>query len=93
MGVAICTVKIMPESPESDLEKIETEAKAFIDEFTGKEAEKRVEIEPIAFGLKAVKITFVMNEDLGSPDPVAEKISEFEGVNSATISDVRRALG
>jgi elongation factor 1-beta len=93
MGVAIVTVKIMPESPETDLGKLEEEAKAYIDEFTGKSAEKKVEIEPVAFGLKALKITFVMNEDLGSPDPVAEKIDTFEGVNSATISDVRRALG
>ena len=93
MGVAIVTVKIMPESPETDLTKVEADAKAYIDEFTKNKGEKKVEIEPIAFGLKALKITFVMNEDLGSPDPVAEKISEYKGVNSAEISDVRRAIG
>ena len=49
--------------------------------------------ESIGFGLKALKIIFVMDENKGSPDPVAEKISEMEGVNSAEITDVRRALG
>jgi len=92
MGVAICTVKIMPTSPDEDLDKIEKEAKVIIDDMTGK-AETKTEVEPIAFGLKAVKIIFVMNEDLGSPDPVAEKIAELEEVNSAEITDVRRALG
>ena len=34
-----------------------------------------------------------MEESQGSPDPVAEAIDKFEEVNSAEISDVRRALG
>ena len=92
MANAVITVKIMPESPEVDLSKIELEAKKIIAKFAG-EGETKTEIEPVAFGLKALKIIFVMDEKKGSPDPVAEKIQILEGVNSAEITDVRRAIG
>ena len=92
MAKAVITVKIMPESPEVDLAKVEEEAKKLIAEFAG-EGETKTNIEPVAFGLKSLSIIFVMDESKGSPDPVAEKIAELEGVNSAEISDVRRAIG
>ncbi len=92
MASAIVTVKIMPETPEIDLTSIETDAKSLISDFAG-EGETKTEEEPIGFGLKALKIIFVMDEEKGSPDPVAESISKLEGVNSAEIVDVRRALG
>ncbi|MBW2989180.1 elongation factor 1-beta [Candidatus Woesearchaeota archaeon] len=92
MAKAVITLKIMPESPEIDLAKVEEEAKKAIAEFAG-EGETKTEIEPVAFGLKALKILFVMDESKGSPDPVAEKITGMEGVNSAEIIDVRRAIG
>lgn len=92
MAKAVITIKIMPESPESDLTKIEEEAKKMIADFAG-EGETKTEIEPVAFGLKALKIIFVMDESKGSPDPVAEKVNGIRGVNSAEITDVRRAIG
>ena len=92
MASVIATIKIMPESPEIDLNDIEKSAKKLIAEFAG-EGETKTEQEPIAFGLKALKITFVMDEAKGSPDPLADKIKEIEGVNSAEIIDVRRAIG
>jgi len=92
MANAIITVKIMPESPEADLTKVEEEAKKLIADFAG-EGETKSEQVPVAFGLKAINNIFVMDESKGSPDPVAEKIAAMEGVNSAEITDVRRAIG
>ncbi len=92
MANAIVTIKIMPESPDIDLAKIEEEAKKLIIEFAG-EGETKTEIEPVAFGLKAVKILFVVDEAKGSPDQVSDKIAELEGVNSSEVTDVRRAIG
>jgi elongation factor 1-beta len=92
MANAIITVRIMPDSPEVDLEKVGEEAKKVIAEFAG-EGETKSSIQPVAFGIKALNIIFVMDEAKGSPDPVAEKITEIEGVNSAEITDVRRAIG
>lgn len=90
--MAIATMKIMPASPDVDLAAIEVKAKELITGFAG-EGDTRVEIEPIAFGLKALKITFVMDEAKGSPDVLEEPITALEGVNSFEIIDVRRAVG
>jgi len=74
MANAVVTIKIMPESPEVDLKTLEKKAKEEIKKFTG-ESETKTEIEPVAFGLKAIKIIFVVDEKKGSPDPIAEKIA------------------
>jgi elongation factor 1-beta len=92
MAMAVVTMKIMPESPSVDFAKLEVKAKKVIAAFAG-EGETRVVLEPIAFGLKAMKITFVMDESLGSPDVLEDKIMALPGVNSFEISDVRRAVG
>lgn len=92
MGKAIVTMKIMPESPDVDLEAVQVKALELVAKFAG-EGQTKNEIEPVAFGIKALKITFVMDEDLGSPDALEEPIQAIEGVNSFEIIDVRRALG
>lgn len=92
MANAIVTIKIMPESPNVDLKKVEKAATKLIDEFAG-EGDRKCEIKPIAFGLKALEMIFVLDESKGSPDPVAEKIQEIKGVQSAEVVDVRRAIG
>jgi elongation factor 1-beta len=92
MGTAVVTLKIMPESPESDLDKITEQVAKLVREFAG-ERDTKVTIEPIAFGLKCINFIFVMDEKLGSPDVVAEKIQDIKGVQSAEVGDVRRAIG
>ena len=67
-------------------------AKAKILEFS-KNSEMRSVQEPIAFGIKALKITFVMEESKGSTDSLEESIKTIEGVNSVETIDVRRAIG
>ncbi len=92
MGTAVVTVKVMPKSPEIDLTEVQEEVAKIVREFAG-DRETKAEIEPIAFGLKALNFIFVMDEDLGSPDVVSEKIQTLDDVQSAEISDVRRAIG
>ncbi|NQU78716.1 elongation factor 1-beta [Candidatus Woesearchaeota archaeon] len=92
MGTAIVTITIMPTSPEIDFVPVEENVARLVQEFAG-EGDRKSEIEPVAFGLKCLKYTFVMDENLGSPDTVAEKILAVEGVQSAEVSDVRRAIG
>ena len=83
----------MPESPETDLDVVRNEAIGMIDEFTGLEADKKIEEVPIAFGLKSLNVTFVMKEETGSTEPLELKLAEIPGVNSVDVIDVRRALG
>jgi elongation factor 1-beta len=92
MANVIITMKIMPESPDSDLSAIEVEAKKKIEGFAG-EGDMKVEQEPVAFGLKALKILFVMDESKGSTESLEKEVSGIAGVNSVEITDVRRAIG
>ena len=92
MANVIITIKIMPESPEIDLGKVELEAKKKIEAFAG-ETETKSEQKPIAFGLKSLEIIFVMDEAKGSTESLEDNIKELEGVQSVEVVDVRRAVG
>ena len=92
MTQVVITIKIMPISPETNLDTLEIKVLDKIKIFTGETQTKKL-IEPIAFGLKALNITFVAEESKGSPDKMVEEINSFDEVNSAEISDVRRAIG
>ncbi len=91
MGIAIVTITVMPESPEADFDSIGAKAKIEIEKMHGKVG--KIEVEPVAFGLKAIKLMFSIDEKHGSPDPIAEVIAKFPGITSAEITDVRRAIG
>ena len=91
MAQIIITLKIMPESPDIDLAQIEKQATKKIAKFEGEVG--KVEIEPVAFGLKALKLYFVMDEAKGATDPLEKDIETIKGVNSVEVTDVRRAIG
>ena len=65
-------------------------AKKIIDSEQG--SNLRIEIEPIAFGLNAVNLTFTREETLDS-DILIEKLRKINGVASGEIIDFRRAFG
>ena len=85
------TVKIMPESPEVDFKQVRSKASEVAKKFNAQLLDKD-EIEPVAFGLKSLKITFFMDESLGSED-ITNELSTLEGVSSAEVCDMRRAVG
>ena len=91
MAQVIVTMKIMPDDPEVDLKRLKEEAEKMITHFGGNLG--KAEEEPIAFGLKAVALMFVMNESIGSTDSLEDQVRNLEGVNSVEITDVRRAIG
>ncbi len=53
----------------------------------------KVNIEPVAFGLKAVVFMFAMAESIGSTEELEARIAAVQGVNSVQVTDVRRAVG
>ena len=83
-------IKIMPEFPESDLKKIEEDAKQVLEKTDAKI--HSIEIEPIAFGLKAVIIIFGWPEEKGL-DLLEDELSAVEQVSSTEVLEMRRALG
>jgi len=92
MGTAIATLRIMPESVEADLKKIEDAAMKLIIEFAD-ERQKKVEVQPVAFGLKSINITFLIDEKKGGTEALEAKISEIPEVQSVELIDIRRIIG
>jgi len=83
-------IKIMPISPEVDLDKVKEKAKALVEGYGQKILKD--ETEPIAFGLNALLLIISWPDDK-SADELEEKIAKIEEVKSANIVDVRRAIG
>ena len=92
MASVVVTLKIMPQNTSVDLSKIEAEAKKEIVGFCNSK-EFKTNIVPIAFGLKALDILFVMDEAKGSTEELEKKVSHLNGVESVDVTDVRRAIG
>ncbi len=90
MATAIITFKIMPVDPSIDLAAVEGTAKELIAKAGGELG--KVEIEPVAFGLNAIKLYVVIDEKLGGDD-IETALKGIQGVNSCEIIDFRRALG
>jgi len=83
--------KIMPTSPEVDLEEIKINAKELIESKEGKNV--LFEEEPVAFGLKAVIVTMALDEDTGDSEGINDALGQLENVSSSQIIDMRRAFG
>jgi translation elongation factor aEF-1 beta len=90
MAFALIRVKIMPDSPNADLEKIERRTNEILTEAGSKSI--KFEKEPIAFGLTAIIAQFSW-DDSESNDELMEKIQTMHNVSSAEIIDYRRAIG
>ena len=86
-GIVGVKVKLMPESPSTDLAEIEAEAKRIVEESGG--TNKEYSIEPIAFGLKAV-IVFFFYDEAGDTSEIEEKLSKIKNVQSAQTIDLRK---
>lgn len=89
MGIAAVKIKIMPSSPNANLEKIKEEAKKLI-ENKGKNCQ--FEEEPIAFGLIAIIAFFAWPEE-EELEQLEEKLKNIEEVSSIQVIDMRRAFG
>ncbi len=90
MGIAAVITKIMPISPDANLQNIETKAKELME----KEGAKNISFEekPVAFGLKAImmKMAWPEEKDTGI---IETTIAKIENVSSVQIDDYRRAFG
>ena len=91
MATVVVTLKIMPDSPETDLSQISKAVGEKIINFGGSAG--KTAMEPVAFGLKALVIIFTMPEEKGSTEPLEQEISGLSGISSVQVTDVRRAIG
>lgn len=89
MGDVVATLKIMPESPEVDLEAL----KAAIQAAMPTEAEfHEIKEEPIAFGLVALNLVFIIEDGEGGTESTEEAMANLADVASVEITDTRRLM-
>ncbi len=92
MAKAIITFKLMPESPDVNLEPIKEQAKTIARE-AGALGEMVVKEDPIAFGLIAVLVMAMFDVEGADFDGIAEKMVRIPEVQSAEVAKMDLALG
>ena len=88
MGMTAVKVKIMPSSIEVNLEDIKKQIPGKLE----KAKNISIEEQEIAFGLKAIMLTFAWPEEQDT-DIIENSLAEIENVSSVEILDYRRAFG
>ena len=89
MGEVVTTIKLNPESPDVDLEKMKEEIKESIPE--GAELHK-INEEPIAFGLVALIVMVVTEDAEGGTEKVEGNLAKIKGVSNIEVTDTRRLM-
>jgi len=87
MGKVLLTFEIMPDGIEVDLgdmrKKVESKIKSFC-------KIEQVEIKPIAFGLQALMMNIVVEDEEGMMDRVEQDICSVPGVQNARVYALNR---
>ncbi len=82
MGTVAVIARVMPESPDVDLEKLKSALKKKLPGI------QDIREEPIGFGLKALKLAAVVNDAGGETDAIERSLAEVPGVERAEIVEV-----
>lgn len=92
MARAIITFKLMPVSPDVNLEPIKKQALKIAKEY-GSIGQMQVQEDPIAFGLKAVLVLAMYDVEGNDFEKIAAKMQEIKNVQSAEVFNMDLALG
>ncbi|MFC6941844.1 elongation factor 1-beta [Salinirubellus sp. GCM10025818] len=87
MGKVAARLKVMPQSPEIDLDALQDRLENSLPE--GAKI-SRVDRDDVAFGLVALLPTVIIPDDAGGADAVEEAFSQVEGVESVKVDQVGR---
>ena len=82
MGRVAVIVRVMPESPDVNLDELK---KALKQKLPGIQDMRE---EPIGFGLKAIKLAAVVNDAGGETDAIEQLLNTIPGVERAEIIEV-----
>lgn len=85
MAEVIVGLKILPKTVEVDLDKLEEKIKSAIDP-------ERIEREPIAFGLVAIRVVKLIPDAEGELESLEKKIKDIEEVGEVEVIGITRSL-
>ncbi len=81
----IVVFKVMPADESTNISNLESKIKSKIDV-------KKIEKEPIAFGLVALKVTTLVMDTEGVVDEIEKELSDIEGVGEVEVTEISRVL-
>ncbi|ACV10812.1 translation elongation factor aEF-1 beta [Halorhabdus utahensis DSM 12940] len=87
MGDVAANIKVMPESPEVDLDELQDRLEQSLPE--GAKINS-VERDDVAFGLVALLPTVIVPDDAGGTEAVEEAFSDVDDVESVSVEEVGR---
>ncbi|WP_277552977.1 elongation factor 1-beta [Halobaculum limi] len=87
MGKVAAKMKVMPQSPEIDLDELQERLEASLPQ--GAEI-RNVERDDVAFGLVALLPMVVVPDDAGGTEAVEEAFAGVDGVESVKVEEVGR---
>lgn len=87
----IVKMQVNAASPDADVEQIKEFCKKEIEAFDAKI--NNMEVKPLAFGLKAVVVDVVLDEEKGGTEELEKKLEKPENIASVQVIQVSRALG
>ena len=85
MGKVMAVIKVMPDSADRDVNKLMDELKKVM---PANAELKGMQIKPIAFGLKAILVAFVVSDTEGGTESVEAALSKVPGVESVMVDSV-----
>ena len=85
MADVMVTFKVMPESIDVDLGRLEEKVKNAV-------FPERIVREPIVFGIVALKVTKLMPDAGGYLEDVEKKLREVDGVGEVEVEEMGRSL-
>lgn len=79
------TLRLMPESPEVDLDLLEATIK-------GRVKVHSISREPIAFGLEALRVVAIVGDAAGGTEPLEKELADVPGVGNVQVISLTRML-
>jgi elongation factor 1-beta len=89
MGEVAVQIKVMPQSPEVDLEQLKRKIELAL---PNNARLYSFDIQPIAFGLKALLVTVIVGDVEGGTDSTEQALSRVDGVESIQVVTATRML-
>jgi len=89
-GMVAVIVKVMLDSPDTDLEAVKGKATKVLE--SGGAKNISYEVEELAFGLKALMVKMAWDEEKET-ELIVEKLKGIEGISEVDVVDYRRAFG
>lgn len=91
MANVLIKLRIMGKSPDVDMDKLASSCEEKVKGLDFRIGQK--EIEPVAFGLKALILVLIGPERAGGTEPIEKALAGIEGASQIEVVDVRRAFG